>query len=319
MSHIESLRIDCAESQLMSTLRHYSSMSARIPFGQGGVAHAERLYAMLPDTNQLELAHTPELYSMAGWMALELAAYNQPDSRHRRDLAIKAEQLFERAARFKDSDNGFERLESIRGRMGLIATNAYLHGPRAAIEDSPGMYAAILEDVLEDSGMQMADNGHRIGSMAELTVGMVLGSLDLLTLPASLRHDRVISIEKPSYSQDMSTWILEPDNLPAKPDRMLQIKTRNNGHKEYSAAISLVETNTVFKKGLYAVATAFIRHYNGVPTSRNTTKIMKSAQLSMVKALMQNPGEDNYQLRGARMRNRTTGRTLVVPPRKPVD
>lgn len=281
----------------------YVHITPRLEFGRGGIAMLERLVGFEEHGHIYNCVRDPATAVTGGWIALEIASH-LPDSSKRQEFLNKSTQRFEAIAELHSSEDTYERLTSYQAGLGLIAVNAYSTDSESAMYDTPGMYAELIERLLTDNKLRHERSPKQWGLLGELTVGAVISSLDLMTLPASVRHDKPVNTETPSFAHDLQVWFNLPEKLPHKPDRHIQVKTGllKYKHVGYSDAISVLNTNHEFKNRLRTIARSIVTHYSGEKESISMKNVLRNSQLTVLECLNRPIGHDNYQYRGHRMR-----------------
>lgn len=249
------------------------------------------------------VASGPSDVIVGGWIALETASYF-PKGIHRNTYLSRARSRFDDIAKLADSANQVERIHSYNARLGLITLNAYSSPVDTVIEDTPGMYAEALEDLMADwyeSGDRAIE---RRGLLGEMLVGAVCGSMELLALPASVRHDWPLGTERPSFAHDLQLWESTPASLPARPDKFLQVKTNTGGRQRefYSDRLTMVFTRETFRARPDQIAKHLINLYSGGHLSQPAHNTLTNARKDLRAVLNETVGHDTYKLRGAPMR-----------------
>lgn len=318
MSLLEAMHAESAESELIGNLRDYRALPARVGFGLGGVSHAEVVAKLQADPEQLIRSDRPDLYVTAGWLALELAAYSPVDSKQRDTFTGTAEHYFKRAASYHKSNDIDYRFDAINGRLGLIASNAYKGTIGDAVSDTAGLYVDVIEDLMRNKVIKKHGGTKRIGLLSELVVGTVFNSMDMLSLPASARHDKGLFVDRYSFLHDVNVWIVTPESLPARPNRYVQVKT-GCSEKRYSPAITMLETSHTFDEPMRRIALAYIRYYNGRKLYRSDEAVIEQAKQQAIQVIAKTPDDDILEHPRELTPVKKARRPLIVTPRLPLD
>lgn len=241
----------------------------------------------------------PQYLISGGWLALEVASH-LPASPQRRSLLSRSEERFEAVADKRASSDYYERFVSYNAGLGLIALNAYqAKDIPTAIDDTPGMYSELIGDLIADKQLGEEMYYEQVGLLGELIVGATCSSMELLTLPASVRHDKPFSKEKPSFAHDLVVWCVQPTELSALPDRYLQVKVGRNWKPVgyYSKAITQLNVTNDISVNMMSSARRLSDMYDGHQLSDSEEKTIRKCQRDILDVLCRPVGRDNYVFR----------------------
>ena len=274
-NNLDVLKEVCASSEATQNALSYRNMSPRLDFGEGGLSIQDRLLSLHAQDSESPKIDLEDSIAL-GWATLETGAH-LPAGVSRGEHIAASLGRFTRITKECESPIPKRRLAGYGAQLALAAVYAYQTSPETALEDNPGYYATILERVLNDTTIHAYKMEERRGLVSVLTIATLASHCNLLTLPTSTRHERPLSIETPSSAHDLQVWFEPPTELPTRPDRKAQVKTKLFAEDfHYANNITLVSVNDdLIQLHSEQLARALVRLYNGASVNSQNRRCIK--------------------------------------------